>query len=159
MDIDEALFKKSVAILIAAGGGAVGMANEAVSAWLDKSGLPVELIVFFKRYSPKTELWAGAGAIFEENSIVRWNDDFPEAMRTGLLIIGSAPNGDHIVLDFAESSGAVGYLSHEQDLSICAPRNFFTPVARSIGEFLVKINDEGQALPEDYFDAVEKAKK
>ena len=158
MNFDEELFKKFIAAAEPAGGASAGAADKSVLSWLNQSELPVELKAFLSGNSPKTELWAGAGAIFEEKAIVKWNDDFPAPVKSGLLIIGSAANGDHIVLDFLEGHGAVGYLNHEQDVSVCEPRDFFVPVAKSIGEFLTEINDEDATLPEDYFEAVERLK-
>ncbi|MEO0795719.1 MAG: hypothetical protein AAFX93_11175 [Verrucomicrobiota bacterium] len=38
----------------------------------------------------------------------------PSALEAGLLIIGSASNGDPFVLDLNSDSGEVGYLSHER---------------------------------------------
>jgi hypothetical protein len=105
---------------------------------LAQRGLPDEVRRLFEADMPKEELWAGAGALFDEASMVKRNSDFPEALRANLLIVGTAANGDHIAMDLM--NGSTGYICHEQEWRVC-PREFFVAVSPSIGCYLRDITD------------------
>lgn len=155
MNLQEELFEKTVRRLAQAGGGRVGRASPEVARWLESSRmLPSRLVSFLTTHSPKTELWAGAGCIFDEATIMRRNMDFPGAIQAGLFIIGSAPNGDLVVVDLEKSPGAIGYLMHEQMYSVQDIRSVFVPICGSVGEFISRINADERDLPNDYFEAV-----
>jgi hypothetical protein len=155
MKLHEELFEKAVEQLALAGGGRVGRASPEVARWLESMRLlPPRLVSFLSTHSPKTELWAGAGCIFDEATIMRRNVDFPGVILAGLFIIGSAPNGDLVVLDLDKSPGAIGYLMHEQMYSVQDIRSVFVPVCESVGEFVSRINADERDLPNDYFEAV-----
>lgn len=150
MRIDKADFIKTIQALTHTKGGKAGPCLARTLVWAEKKQLPRKLIDLLRSHAPKTEVWAGAGALFDETQLVRWNDDFPEALTSNLLIVGRAGNGDHIGLDLL--TGAVGYLSHEHDWQP-TPRQFFIPVTRSLGFFLRKSNSARAALPGDYWEA------
>lgn len=150
MRTDLEIFRKAAADLSKAGGGAFGSLTEATLAWAVNHGLPAELIELFQQMIPKAELWAGAGVLFEEERMVHWNENLPEALENGFLIVGSAANGDHIAIELR--TGSVGYISHEQHWQK-NPREFFVAVSRSIGLFLRDSNDSAAPVPDDYWDA------
>lgn len=155
MNLGEELFEEAVQQLAQAGGGSVGKASPEVAQWLQSlHRLPPHFVSFLTDHSPKTELWAGAGCVFDEATIMRRNTDFPGALQAGLFIIGSAPNGDLVVVDTEKSAGAVGYLMHERMYSEQNLRSLFIPICDSIGEFLSRINADEHGLPNDYFEAV-----
>jgi hypothetical protein len=108
-------------------------------------------VQLFESHIPKTEVWAGAGVLFPELDLVKWNTDFPEGLRARLLIVGSAANGDHIAIDLKD--GSTGYISHEHDWPQ-QPRRYFTAVSQSIGSYLSEINSDPPLLPEDYWAAM-----
>lgn len=131
--------------------GCAGAWSTSMALWCARHDFPLELRELFETHVAHTEICAGAGALFGESQITRWNDNFPEALSARLLIVGSGPNGDHITIDL--NNGATGYISHEHDWRI-NPRKFFVAVSPSIGNFLVNINRDPPAIPEDYWDAV-----
>jgi hypothetical protein len=118
--------------------------------WCIHNDLPKTLVELFESHIPKTEIWAGAGALFAEWDIVKWNNWFPEALKARLLIVGSAANGDHIAIDL--SDGSTGYISHENDWRQ-RPRQYFIPVSPSIGDYIREINRDPPRVSEDYWDA------
>lgn len=153
MRIDEQLLEAFIDGLDLEGRGLVAPAGAEFRRWLRARNLPERLTHFLSRYSPREELWAGAGALFTEGRIMKFNDDFPSALESGLLLLGSAPNGDWIAVDVREWGGATGYISHEHDWE-GAPRQFFIGVAPSVGEFVHRQNSEGdESLPDDYWEA------
>lgn len=85
---------------------------------------------------------------------MRRNVEFPRVIQAGLFIIGSAPNGDLIVVDLEKSPGAIGYLMHEQMYSVQDIRSVFVPICGSVGEFISRINADERDLPNDYFEAI-----
>lgn len=150
MRTDKDEFIRAVSA-VAKGGGHTGPWSKRTALWCIRHGLPSELRELFESHMPHNEIWAGAGTLFGESQIIRWNDNFPEALRARLLIVGSGPNGDHIAIDL--NNGATGYISHEHDWRI-NPREFFIAVSPSIGSFLVDINRDPPSIPEDYWDAI-----
>ena len=155
MRLSAELFENVMQRLSPAGGGRTGLATREVAEWLESlRQLAPDFVEFLKHHSPKTEIWAGAGFIFDEATIMRRNTEFPEALQAGLFILGSAPNGDLIVLDSEKEPGAVGYLMHERMYSAQNVRSWYVPVCGSIGEFLSRINEDESKLPDDYFQAV-----
>ncbi len=69
------------------------------------------------------------------------------------LAIGSAPNGDYLVVNFSDSNCEVGFVSHEN----CCDHegsliNCYQPIARGLDSLLFKLI-EGHYLPTDYYAA------
>jgi hypothetical protein len=155
MKLGARRFEETVRRLDRGGLGRIGNATPEVAHWLESlHELPPSFVSFMKTHSPKTEIWAGAGGIFDETAIMRWNREFPAPLQAGLFILGSAPNGDLIVLDLENSPGAVGYLNHERMYSVQDLRPIFVPICESLGEFLWRINANENDLPDDYFEAL-----
>jgi hypothetical protein len=150
MKVDQHIYREAAETLVRAGGGTFGAWNDVTQRWSAEHQLPPELQAVFRNAAPKTEIWAGAGTLFGEDQIVRWNNDFPQALQRALLIVGSAPNGDHIAVDLRD--GATGYISHE-DAWHGDPRRYFIPVSESLGIYLRDINNEEAGLPDDYWAA------
>lgn len=136
--------------LVNAVGGKLGPCSHRMRQWLQAQELPDFVRSMLCDFSPDRELWAGAGVVFEEAGIVRWNDDFPEALNSDLLILGSASNGDHIAVDL--NTGETGYINHEVDWPK-KPRSDFIAVAPSFGVYLRDINETPSSMPDDYFAA------
>ena len=150
MKTDKHLFIRAALAASKAGGGDVGPWSRESALWFARNELPEELRHLFETDIPMEELWAGAGALFDEGRIIKWNSDFPAALRSSLLIVGTAANGDHIAIDLID--GATGYISHEQEWGL-QPRTFFIAVSPSIGCYLRDINRESAVIPEDYWEA------
>ena len=77
MRIDKDIFVKSARTVCKAGGGDIGRWSRETALWFDENGLPEEIRQLFETDIPKKELWAGAGALFDEVRIIKWNSDFP----------------------------------------------------------------------------------
>ena len=155
MNLQEELFDRTVQQLSQSSGGSVGLASAEFASWLASSQkFPPHLVSFLTTHSPKTELWAGAGSIFDETTIMHQNLERPRLLQASLFIIGCAPNGDFIALDLENSSGAIGYVMHEQVDSVQSVRSVFVPICGSIGEFISRINADEHDLPNDYSEAV-----
>ena len=150
MKLDTDVLAETAEILAQAAGFSLEPCSQAFDDWAQAVSLPSELFEFFRSHAPQGELWAGAGALFAECDIPRWNRLYPEALQNGLLVVGSAANGDHIALD--TESGAVGYISHEDDWQT-HPRAYFIAVSPSLGAYLHTINAEQSTLPDDYWEA------
>ena len=105
MRIDEHLLEAFIVGLDLEGRGLVAPAGAEFRRWLRARNLPERLTHFLSRYSPREELWAGAAALFTERRIMKFNDDFPSALESGLLLLGSALNGDWIAVDVREGAG------------------------------------------------------
>ena len=150
MKTDPDLYEKAATILVAANAGKFGPGSPAFINWLTINEMPFELIELFRHLSPLRETWLGAGGLYDEARIVSINDLLPEGLQSDLLIVGSAPNGDHIAVDIAD--GAVGYLCHEADWQKEGARNWFIAVSDSLGNYMSEINCGG-SLPDDYWEA------
>src|SRR5688500_9094213 len=98
MKIGKGKYIQEVSKMVAAGAISVGPCSFDSVRWMQMRGLPAPLLDLFKNHAPLTEIWAGAGTIYAIADIEKWNEDFPEALASGLLIIGSAANGDHIAI-------------------------------------------------------------
>jgi hypothetical protein len=150
MRIDKTIYVKVAQAICRAGGGDVGPWSPESGAWFVGNRLPEEIRQLFEKHIPKQELWAGAGALFDEVRIIKWNSDFPAGLGSNLLIVGTAANGDHIAIDL--KNGSTGYISHAQDWGV-HPRAFFVPVSPSSGCYLRDISHAPSIIPEDYWEA------
>jgi hypothetical protein len=150
MRVDKKAFLGWAEILGSSGGGKFGPCLEGTLLWCIKNDIPEELVELFRCCIPKTEIWAGAGTLFSELDIIKWNDWFPEALHARLIIVGSAPNGDHIAIDLV--NGATGYIDHEDDWRE-QPKMYFIPVSTSIASYIQAINYDPQQVAQDYWDA------
>jgi hypothetical protein len=79
MRIDKDDFVATLQPFISTSSVKVGPTSKQMLAWAKKNHLPDELVELLKTHSPKTGIWAGAGALFDETQIVQWNDDYCEA--------------------------------------------------------------------------------
>jgi hypothetical protein len=150
MRIDKELFVSAARVASNEPEGNIGPWSHESESWFVMNDLPKWIRALFERYIPKRELWAGAGALFDERRILKWNSDFPHALRSKLLIVGTAANGDHIAIDL--NDGVTGYISHEHEWEV-NPRSFFIGVSPSIGRYLSDMNRESSLLPDDYWGA------
>ena len=130
----------------------IGKPPQDVANWLDKTSLPAELLSLL-RYD-----WLQEGAYFGHlyfmsaraifNDEVR--DDF---LRQGFLNIGSAPNGDMLVICCDSDRCEVGFITHEEWWEHKdALAEVYQPIARTLDTLLYKLV-EGRYLPRDYYSA------
>jgi hypothetical protein len=140
--------------------GLTGPADPAFISWMERNQLPPDLIQAVTRMGPKKELWAGVGSIHPEQIIMSRNDEFPNALKSKLLVVGSAGNGDPIAIDLGPGDGAVGYIDHERMWDASEVRDVFVPFGRSIVSVLYHFNlGEDDVLPDDYWEAKERLEK
>lgn len=93
MRLDIDLYRKAVSSLAGPQRLTAKGCSLEFSEWMTQAKLPVELSTMLADCGSESELWAGSGSLFGEKGIICWNDDFPEALSSKLLIVGSAPNG------------------------------------------------------------------
>jgi len=70
MRIDSRIFSETAESLYRAGGGSFGSCKKDTDEWGKEIGIPAELLEIFKHHIPKSEIWAGAGVLFDEDRIV-----------------------------------------------------------------------------------------
>lgn len=153
MKSEEKQLKEIVKLLTACGGGRFGKPTANFLKWASDKKLNTDCVIFFKKYMPHADVWAGSATLFPESELIEYNDFHPEALENGLLLIGTCANGDFVALDCHEKS--VGYLPHELIDDSFAWREHFEVVSESIGRFLSESNESEVLLPEDYYEAVE----
>ena len=156
MNTGVELYEEAIEILKSAGNGCFDDASSAFLEWLAAKEVPYELLELFRHAAPKSEAWVGAGGLFDETRIMAWNDNWPEAIGSGLLIVGSAANGDHIVIDLRD--GRTGYLCHEANWQREGARKWYASVAESFGQFVLQSNLPGSRIAADYFEAADAQK-
>lgn len=152
MELNTEAYRNAARLMNAALSGSFGPATRKFASWLDSRRIPNDLIDVFKEFSPKHESWLGAGSFFDEQRIMSWNEDMPEALLDGLLIIGSACNGDHIAIDIL--NGNAGYICHEADWRKGGPRKSYVSINNSFGGFVKEVNNPEAGLPSDYWEAM-----
>ena len=121
--------------------------------WCKFKQLPDTIIAFFRNHCVKLIDPGIEGLIYTQSEIRKWNDSHPAYLHEGLLQIGSAANGDPVVIDLQQEPYSVGYLSHEKlwGYPERKSRDYFIVVASSLGRFATTIFDD--AAPGDYFSA------
>jgi hypothetical protein len=136
--------------------GRVGPARPQFCKWLLSNAIPDPVVNIFRDGS----LWRYRVDPAEDFADLRFNTESdimvenratPMALRDGLLIIGSLPNGDRIALDVREGVGAVGFIEHggmwhSEDL-----RDNYIQVAASVDD-MARLYQQGK-LPADSCDA------
>jgi hypothetical protein len=145
--------------IIVAHGGKAGNASRKLVAFLRSKGLTEEAIDFLGKYVLKKSAYVSAIEFHAEDGWLGANaDDFvPIALRDGLLIIGSCPNGDPLAVDVREQLGAVGYIDHETMWQSINVREVFFVLARSPGQLVLGLDDD--RMPLDYYEAKEWQRK
>jgi hypothetical protein len=96
MRTNKRVFIKRADILTRADGGQFGPCLEDSVVWFIQKALSKELMELLEGCIPKTEIWAGSGALFGELDMLKWNDWFPEALKARLLIEVPASFTTHI---------------------------------------------------------------
>lgn len=112
--------------------------------WLEQKRLPRPLIRFLVANSLRSivPFPGGSGGMWTPARIMIGNDEEPTLLDNGLFALGSAINGDIIVVDLTEDR--VGFVSHDE-LWEHAPtnvRDIFVPVDQTLHEMLAGISLE-----------------
>lgn len=88
--------------------------------------------------------WLGANA----------EDFVPIAIRDGLLIVGTCPNGDPVAVDVREQLGSAGYIGHETMWQAGNVRDVFAVLAPGLGALAAGLDED--AFPLDYYEATQR---
>ena len=84
----------------------------------------------------------GVAYFYSPGRIRKGNEDYPEIRKNGFFQIGSAFDGDPLVVQFRDDPGAVGYLSHDALWQDDEDREvLFLKVANSIGKYAMKAKE------------------
>ncbi len=88
------------------------------------------------------------------NSIFR-HEDFDLLVKHKMIPIGSAINGDILVISYENENPAIGLVSHDElwEMEV-SPRDVYETVTESIDEFLFRAAEK-MYLPFDYYSARE----
>jgi hypothetical protein len=150
------LFRPAVRRLTGGKTVTFGSSDPTYGRWLAKRKLPEELTRFLLENAPSAETsFDCAGGMWTPKDVMELNDQEKAMPASGLFAVGSAINGDFIVIDFKEGDGASGFVSHDllrDGKPVKKPRQAYIPVARSIGEMLHGMTTVEQ-FPYDYWQA------
>jgi hypothetical protein len=149
---DASLFQK----IMTTYGGRFGKPSRRLLSFLKKNGLSEDALEYISEYILKKGAGVSAVYIYGESQILETNaeDYLPVALRDGLLVVGSCPNGDPIAVDVRKQLGTTGYIDHEEIWQIANVRNKFAILSRSLGRFIQGL-DRGQ-MPLDYDEAIKR---
>jgi hypothetical protein len=134
--------------------------SKATRTFLREQAIPPELCAFFERHSYRSAIVLAGDSIFNAaNELPGENsgeyDD--QCMREGLLVVGSAPNGDFIVVDL-KNELAVGYVAMAELYEADSARDIYAPTPFDLGTFFwlkALYEDEESLFPIDYYAAVD----
>ena len=126
---------------------AIGHSPPAVAAWLDQTDLPWELGQLLRFYWPQQNGYVRHLRLDAASDILK-NPDLEKLLHRRIVPIGSAPNGDPLVIRCDGDRLEVGFLSHE----IGDGTVKYQPIARTIESLLYRLM-EGRYVPTDYHSA------
>lgn len=126
--------------------------------WVEGLSIPKELKDFLLYFLLSDEYRIGTAVLYTPDQILTENQEFLYILNAGFIIIGSAPNGDMIAIEYLRTHGETGYLSHdnlwEWDVkSRRNPHEYFLSLAMSVGKFALKAVKEKE-FPMDYYGTI-----
>ena len=128
-----------------------------LTQWLLDNCIPEDISAFLLQNTPASLVsFDGLGGIFSPDDIIYHNNGTPQFKSDQLIQIGSAINGDPIVIDYGISIGITGYVDHETLWSgdMISARQIFIPVANTIDDYLHALLTDDE-FPIDYYMAVD----
>jgi hypothetical protein len=132
----------------------VGHCSRRFAAWLEKANLPWDLQHLLRFNWPQRSGYL-AHLRFNSAREILADEFLVDLLKHHFLPIGSAPNGDMLVVRFDSDRCEVGFLTHEeywdqkQD-----PVKIYEPIAATLESLLFRIV-EGRYIPTDYYAAKE----
>ena len=122
--------------------------------WLDTVTLPWDLQHLLRFDWPQKSGYIGHLRIMSAQELLA--DEFlGSLLRHQLLPIGSAPNGDTLVIRTGSDQCEVGFLTHEEYWEHQEdPLTVYQPIARTLDSLLYRLV-EGRYIPTDYYAAKE----
>jgi hypothetical protein len=158
MNTRDENFRKAVVHLSGGVEGMLSTATPPFREWLTERCIakPVADFLCANCLTKSIPLADGCGSIMTPEDIMKTNSEWPNMLADGFIQIGSAMNGDPIVIDLAEGDGRVGFLSHDElwEPNPPMPREAFAPAASCIGDFFYGMVFD-DSFPVDFYDAVE----
>jgi hypothetical protein len=142
--------------ILSAHGGKPGTPSAKLLAFLRERGVSEPAIEYLKGYVLRKSAAVGSIDFYSEDGWLGANaEDFvPIAIRDGLLIVGSCPNGDVVVVDVRDQLGAAGYIGHETMWQTSSVREVFAVLATGLGSLAAGL--ASGTLPLDYHEATQR---
>ncbi|QNH63895.1 hypothetical protein [Hymenobacter sediminicola] len=105
---------------------------------LQRIGVEPEAQQFFAEFSfDEEEVEIGSFTYQQANCLKKnhdWEDDFQRALQTNLLLVGSALNGDLVVLDLIDYQAGILFHDHFWENEDEEPRKYLIKMQCSLGE-------------------------
>lgn len=125
--------------------------NRQFKAWLESHRLPLWLKRHVMAGCLARTTQVGLAYFLSPGAIRKQNEAYPELRRHGFFQIGSASDGDPLVVRFTGEPGAVGYISHDALWRDPEDREvLFLKVAPSIGAYALMAK-KVEGCPIDYY--------
>jgi hypothetical protein len=121
------------------------------SLWLVRKRIPTWLRDHLEECVLRKTTHVGVAYFYEPSKIMRANAEYLEIIRSGFLQIGSAFDGDPLLMRFRGGRIAAGYLSHDALWTDPEEREvLFLPVASCLGKY-AEMAAEISDCPIDYY--------
>ncbi|MBV1929426.1 MAG: SMI1/KNR4 family protein [Gammaproteobacteria bacterium] len=128
--------------------------SPAFITWAESHGIPKCILKHFLTcWVQSTGSGVGCHSLLSEAEILAGSNESTRYLTHCLLLIGSGPNGDPIVMDTSDKPGQVGFTSHDAlwgDDNV-NPRYHLAYVAPNLEEFIIRSWDDN--FPADYDEA------
>lgn len=132
--------------------------------WAKSHDIPKEILDIVLYFQPSRSVYIDSFKNMEPapplsyiGNIIRDNSEtfFPavKPIDQQMIVIGSCPNGDFVVIDLKEDIGSVRYISHEELYDTEDLRSISVIVSDSLPEF-IDLYVEGDNFPYDYHEAL-----
>ena len=126
--------------------------------WLVAQRLPREFASMLYDGAPEVTYYEGLGSIYGVDYLIRTNgdSDWKNVREAGFFAIGSASNGDPLVIDIGfRGNGEVAFIPLETmwDMTAEQLQAIMVPIAASIGQYLERAQKEPKTMPGDYWTA------
>ncbi len=150
---DASRFRK----IITAYGGKLGKPSRKLLAFLQDKGLSSQAVAYISGYILQKGAGVSAIDFYGQSEVlkVQADDYLPIALRDGLLVVGSCPNGDPVAVDVRDRLGAAGYIGHEETWQVANVREVFRVLSPSLGRLAEGLDQD--RMPLDYYEAVSQA--
>ncbi|MHB8973762.1 MAG: hypothetical protein ACYC3X_31435 [Pirellulaceae bacterium] len=125
----------------------------------ERRGWSSEAVKFVSGYNLTKAAGVSGIYFYSEAEVLETNaDDFlPIALRDGLLVVGSCPNGDPVAVDVRDRLRVAGYVGHETMWQAASVHEVFAVVAPGIEALAAELLDTVPgAVPLDYYEAVDR---
>ena len=151
--MDDALRFREI---MATYGGRPGKPSRKLLAFLRSKGVSETAIEYMAGYVLTKASGVSAIDFYSQDGWLDVNAEVgvPIAIRDGLLVVGSCPNGDPVAVDLLEQLGAAGYIGHETMWQEGSVREVFAVLAPGLGALAAGLDDA--RLPLDYYEATQR---